>query len=195
MSRRHNLDTDRHRSNRSVLRIIGPLVLVAGIGLTVVGIGGFFLGAIGVMEEPPSNAEGIPSVFKVFFLAFLGIPMTFVGIVLTKFAYLGAVARYVASEAAPVGKDVTNYVIDGTKDAVGGLAQSVGAGIAAGMAGNQSSTETVDCPSCGAACDSGARFCSDCGTAIPGEVRCERCGAMNEPDAKFCNQCGRSTGV
>lgn len=194
MSRRYNLDTDRHRSNRSVLRIIGPIVLIAGILLTVVGIGGFFLGMINAFDQGPSF-DGPPSEFKLFFLAFIGIPLMGIGGAITKFAFMGSIARYAASEIAPVGKDTANYVIDGTKDAVGDLAQSVGAGIAAGMAGDQSSTETVDCPSCGEACDSGARFCSDCGTAIPGEVRCERCGAMNEPDAKFCDQCGRSTGA
>jgi hypothetical protein len=194
MARDYNLDTDKHRGNRSILRIIGPLILIIGILLTVVGIGGFFLGIVSSFDNGPSF-DGPPDSFKLFFLAFLGIPMMGIGAMITKFAYLGAVARYVASEAAPVAKDTTNYMIDGTKDAVGDLAQSVGSGFAAGMSGQVPEVETVDCPGCGEACDSGARFCSQCGTAIPGEVRCERCGTMNEPDAKFCDQCGQSTGV
>lgn len=195
MNRRHNLDTDQHRSNRSILRIIGPVILVIGILLTIVGIGGFIFGAISSFDSGPSF-DGPPDAFKLFFLAFLGLPMIGIGAMITKVAYFGAIARYVASEAAPVAKDTTNYMLDGTKDAIGGLAQSVGAGIAAGMAGGTiADAQTVDCTGCGAACDSGARFCDQCGTTIPGEVRCERCGAMNEPDAKFCDQCGRSTGV
>lgn len=190
MSSRHNLDTNQHRSNRSALRIIGPLILGIGVLLTVIGLLGFF-SAFG--SEP--SFDGPPAGIKLFSLAFIGIPMMGIGGAITKFAFMGAVARYAVSELAPVGKDTANYMIDGTKDAVGDLAQSVGAGIAAGMSGERPTTATVDCPGCGEACDSGARFCSDCGTAIPGEVRCERCGEMNEPDAKFCDQCGRSTGI
>ena len=37
MPRRYNLDTDRHRSNRSALRVIGPLILGLGVLLTVIG--------------------------------------------------------------------------------------------------------------------------------------------------------------
>ena len=194
MNRRYNLDTDQHRSNRSILRVIGPVILVIGILLTIVGIGGFIFGAIGEMNSGPSF-DGPPTGVKLFFLSFLGIPMIGIGAMITKFAYFGAIARYVASEAAPVAKDTTNYMLDGTKDAIGGLAQSVGAGIAAGMSWQTTAEETIDCPDCGEACDSGARFCSQCGGGIPGDVRCERCGAMNDPGAKFCDQCGRSTGV
>jgi len=190
MSRRHNLDTPQHHQTRSALRVIGPLILIIGLVLTIVGLSGFF----SAFGSGPSFG-GPPPGMRRFFLAFIGLPMMAVGGAITKFAFMGSVARYVASEAAPVVKDTTNYMIDGTKDAVGDLAQSVGAGIAAGMSGDKPSDDTVDCPGCGAACDSGARFCDQCGTAIPGEVRCERCGVMNEPDAKFCDQCGRSTGI
>ncbi|MGB0768126.1 MAG: double zinc ribbon domain-containing protein [Phycisphaeraceae bacterium] len=190
MRRDHNLDTDKHRSNRSILRIIGPLVLIAGIILTLIGFSTFVTG-FGQSESFGAPPPG----FKRFFLAFLGLPMIAFGAAMTKFAFMGAVARYASSEIAPVGKDTANYMIDGTKDAVSGLAQSVGSGLAAGLTGQATDIETVACPGCDEACDSGARFCSQCGTAIPGEVRCERCGAMNEPDARFCDQCGRSTGA
>lgn len=194
MNRRHNLDNERHRGNRSVLRIIGPLVLIVGIICTLVGVGGFFSTFIQGFTSGPGEMmeEGFGDGIKLFPLAFIGIPLMGIGGMITKFAYMGAVARYAASEIAPVAKDTTNYMIDGTKDAVGGLAQSVGAGIAAGLAGEKPAVEMVDCPQCGEACDSGARFCDQCGAAIPGPVRCESCGAMNEPDAKFCSQCGES---
>lgn len=197
MSRKYNLDTDQHRSNRSILRIVGPMILIVGILLTLIGVGGFFSTFIkGFTAGPGAMMEdGFGDGIKLFFLAFIGIPMMGIGGAITKFAFMGAVVRYAASEIAPVGKDTANYMIDGTKGAIGDLAQSVGAGIAAGMSGEKAGGDTVDCPGCSQACDSGARFCSDCGTAIPGEVRCERCGAMNEPDARFCNQCGRSTGA
>ena len=73
MSRDHNLDTDQHRSSRSILRIIGPVILIAGVVLTVVGFGGFFLGIVSSFESGPGFG-GPPSSFKLFFLAFLGLP-------------------------------------------------------------------------------------------------------------------------
>ncbi|MEO0474423.1 MAG: zinc ribbon domain-containing protein [Planctomycetota bacterium] len=161
MRRSYNLDTDKHRSNRSALRIIGPVILGVGVLLTVIGLVGFF----STFGSEPSF-DGPPEGVKLFFLCFIGIPMMAVGGAITKFAFMGAVARYIASEAAPVAKDTTNYMIDGTKDAVGDLAQSVGAGIAAGLAGEAAAQDTIDCPSCGAACDPGARFCSQCGASM-----------------------------
>lgn len=190
MSRRHKLDTDQHRSNRSVLRVMGPLILIAGLVLTLIGLSAFFTG----FGQSPSFGEPPPG-FRRFFLAFLGLPMMAIGGAITKFAFMGAVARYVASEAAPVAKDTTNYMIDGTRDAIGDLAQSVGAGIAQGLSGERPEADTIGCPSCGHACDPGARFCDQCGAKIPGEVRCESCQAMNDPDARFCSQCGVSMGI
>ncbi|MEM9346412.1 MAG: zinc ribbon domain-containing protein [Planctomycetota bacterium] len=189
MGRRYNLDNEKHRSNRSVLRIIGPLVLIIGVILTLVGFGGFVSTFLSDMSNGPSFG-GPPPGMKLFFLAFIGLPMIAIGGAITKFAFMGAVARYAASEIAPVAKDTTNYMIDGTKGAVGDLAQTVAGGIAAGLSGEKPGVEMVECPSCGEACDSGARFCDQCGAPIPGPVRCKSCGAMNEPDAKFCSQCG-----
>ena len=210
MSRRHKIDHSQHHQTRSVLRIIGPTIFLVGLILTIIGIAGFFSSFNSAWDSGPSFGSGFESMpgfdsgsgfghtqrdsgMSRFFLAFIGLPMMGVGAAISKFAFLGSVARYVASEAAPVVKDTTNYMIDGTKGAVSDLAQSVGAGIAAGMAGDQSTIETTDCPGCGEACDSGARFCDQCGTPIPGDVSCNACGEMNDPNAKFCNQCGQST--
>ena len=197
MSGKYNLDTQQHRSYRAVLRVVGPLMLIAGALLTLIGIGGFFTTFLEMGKRPPRFHDGPPPGIKLFFLAFLGMPILAIGAMITKFAYLGAVARYIASEGTPVAKDATNYMIDGTKDTVGDLAQSVGAGIAAGIAKGKpyAETETVHCPSCDQVCDSGARFCSHCGTLNPGDVRCTACDAMNAPDARFCDQCGQATGA
>ena len=186
MSRRHDIDTDRHRETRGCLRVVGPLLVVVGGVLTLIGFAGFF----SAFGSKPSF-DGPPEGVKLFFLCFIGLPMVAVGVAICKFAFLGSVARYVASEAAPVAKDTTNYMIDGTKDAVGDLAQSVTEGVAAGL-GGEAEAKTVDCASCNAPIDAGARFCPQCGVEVPGEVRCDRCGAMNDPSAKFCDQCGRS---
>jgi len=188
MARRYNLDTDKHRSNRSVLRVIGPMIMAIGGVLMLIGLLGFF----SAFGSKPSF-DGPPDGIKLFFLCFLGLPMLAVGGAITKFAYLGAVARYVASEAAPVAKDTANYMIDGTRDAIGDLTKTVVAGVAGGLKGDRPAEDLVPCTGCGHACDSGARFCNQCGTAIPGDVRCDGCGAMNDPSARFCEQCGQPT--
>ena len=56
-----------------------------------------------------------------------------IGSGICKFAFMGAVTRYIADEVAPVGKDVVNYMVDGTKDSVRDLAASVSEGISEGV--------------------------------------------------------------
>ncbi|MBV8553324.1 MAG: AAA family ATPase [Acidobacteriaceae bacterium] len=47
---------------------------------------------------------------------------------------------------------------------------------------------TSSCPSCGAAASPAAKFCEECGTALP--ARCPRCGSQVSRKAKFCPECG-----
>jgi len=54
--------------------------------------------------------------------------------------------------------------------------------------------DRADCPSCGTALPSNARFCAGCGTPIPArEARplfCVSCGARNDGSAGKCASCG-----
>jgi class 3 adenylate cyclase len=45
------------------------------------------------------------------------------------------------------------------------------------------------CPACGATIRGDARFCQDCGTALP--ASCPRCGAEVAAGARFCAACGQ----
>ncbi len=59
---------------------------------------------------------------------------------------------------------------------------------------------TIDCPSCGTAINSSAKFCSSCGVSIeatkavtvskPKPRFCENCGAQINSSARFCESCG-----
>lgn len=51
----------------------------------------------------------------------------------------------------------------------------------------------MNCQSCGAENDSGARFCQNCGAALA--LSCAQCGAPVPPRARFCNQCGAPQAV
>ncbi|MCI0335337.1 MAG: zinc ribbon domain-containing protein [Planctomycetes bacterium] len=166
----------RHENLRSILRVVGPSVAAVGLVFMVIGIGSFFLsfGSFG------------PTRF--FWCAFVGMPLLFVGVTISKFAFLGAVTRYTASEVAPVGKDVTNYMVDGTKDAIRDVATAIGEGFSA--AGSGVADRAVRCGKCGSENEVTANFCQQCGAPMSATKRCEKCGDLNDADARFCDHCG-----
>lgn len=152
-----------------VLRIVGPLVLIVG-GLSLVwGIYDIF-----VREN-----------MEFHFSPFVGMFLLFVGAVMTASGFAGAVARYQANQIAPVGKDVVNYMVEGTQESVQAVTRSIAAGLRDGMVGEGA---TARCPKCGAGNQPGSKFCDQCGG--PMLVACGGCGASNQPGSKFCDQCG-----
>lgn len=52
---------------------------------------------------------------------------------------------------------------------------------------------SVTCPSCATANAAGAKFCTNCGTALPSAEphACSGCGTPLAPGARFCASCGR----
>jgi predicted ATPase/class 3 adenylate cyclase len=51
----------------------------------------------------------------------------------------------------------------------------------------------ISCPSCGTVAAAGAKFCSECGTALA--RLCQSCGTPADPTAKFCAECGAALGT
>jgi ribosomal protein L40E len=109
-----------------------------------------------------------------------------VGVMISKFAFFGAVARYIAGEATPVGKDVTNYIVAETKGSFRDAATAIGEGLRAAK-----DDRKTQCPKCGSEQDADAAFCDQCGTSL--SRRCGKCGAINDPNARFCDKCGTAT--
>ena len=116
------LESPKHSGVRKFLRIAGPLTLGAGALLIAVGLGSFFL-AMFSHSGPP----------VLFVCAFIGMPLAFIGVVMCMFGFIGALARYVAAEQAPVARDTINYMADGTQDAVRTIARSAAQGVAEGI--------------------------------------------------------------
>ena len=168
-----------HTGIRGVLRIVGPGLVIVGLIFTAVGIGSFF-SSFGSFGGMPRN----------FWCAFVGLPMIGVGIAISKFAFLGAIGRYMAGEVAPVAKDTFNYMADGTKDGVRNIAGAIGEGLRAGGAQGGSAT-VVRCHKCNAENDADAKFCDNCAAPLMKTKACPSCGEMNDPDARFCDNCGR----
>ena len=125
-------------------------------------------------------------------MPFLGIPLLFVGGVMTQFGYMGKVARFMAQEMAPVGKDTFNYMADGTQEGVKTVAAAVGQGLAAGgvALGGKAATK-VRCHKCNALAEDGAKFCPQCASPLGKTKPCPNCRELNDPDAKFCDNCGQ----
>jgi hypothetical protein len=108
-------------ATRKTLRRVGILVLGIGGLLTLLGIGSFF-GSFGSFEPP-----------RFFWCVFLGMPLIFVGAIMTIFGFMGAIGRYVAGESSPVAKDVINYMGDNTQPGVKSIAKAVTQGIKEGL--------------------------------------------------------------
>jgi hypothetical protein len=117
----NQLKSPQHDSVRKVLRTGGPALIGVGLILMIIGFASFF----GSFSGP-----GMPNYF---WCAFLGMPVLFVGIVMTKWGYLGAAYRYVAGETAPVLKDTANYIGEGIQPGVKAVAKAVTEGIREGQ--------------------------------------------------------------
>jgi hypothetical protein len=166
-----------HDELRDTLRVVGPAVVGVGVIFLVIGIGSFF-SAFGSFQPP-----------RYFWCAFVGIPLMALGVAICRFAFMGAVARYMADEVAPVGKDVVNYMADGTKDAVRDVAAAVGEGFREGPAAKE--PRAVHCPKCNADNEASANFCKACGAPMAQRKECPACGELNDADARFCDHCGK----
>ncbi|MBN1362354.1 MAG: zinc ribbon domain-containing protein [Sedimentisphaerales bacterium] len=161
-----------HAKTRNTLRTVGPILIVLGLVLIVLGIAGIFL---------------VSPVCIV--LAFVGMPVLFVGSSMSMFGFVGRMARYQAQEVAPVAKDTFNYMAKGTSDGVRTMASALGQGLREGGFGG-SSQMMVRCHQCNALVPDGATFCSQCGQTLGKTKPCPGCQELNELDAKFCDNCG-----
>jgi RNA polymerase subunit RPABC4/transcription elongation factor Spt4 len=169
-----------HKGPLALFRVLGPVILGLGILLIVIAMVDFF-SCFGSMREP-----------RFIWMPFLGIPMLFVGGVLSQFGYAGKVARFMAQEMAPVGKDTFNYLADGTQEGIKTVAAAVGKGLAEGgvALGTKGATK-VRCQKCNTLAEDGAKFCPQCGGAMIQDKPCPNCKHLNDTDAKFCDNCGQ----
>ena len=171
-----------HGKKKQVIRYIGIALLVVGAILILIGLGSFFA-SFGSKGGPP----------RYFWCAFLGMPISFVGTVLTGYGFMGAVARYTAGEAAPVAKDTFNYMAEGTQDGVRTLASAIGQGLR-GDTTPGSTASGVRCMKCTHINSAETKFCGECGFSLQKSKPCPSCAEVNDPDARFCDNCGHSFG-
>lgn len=84
--------SDPNRGKRTTFRVLGAIVLLAGVLLLLVALMDFFAS----MSSDSFDAEPTR-----FWMAFIGVPLLAVGAWLLQFGYLGAVSSFAASESRP----------------------------------------------------------------------------------------------
>ena len=168
-----------HGDKRRIVRLIGMCLLAIGGILILIGMVSFFAAFGG--NGPP----------RYFWCAFLGMPIFFVGSVLTMFGFVGAVSRFSAGEMAPVAKDTFNYMAEGTQDGVKTLASAIGQGLR-GDTSPGASAPGIRCSKCNNTNDVEAKFCDECGFSLQKTKPCPSCAEVNDPDARFCDNCGHA---
>lgn len=156
---------DNQKGLRKKLTILGIILLLTGLGFSIVGMSDFFM-SMGSFNAPTK-----------FWCNFIGMPLIFAGIVLVVTSNQGKIARFTANQTAPVAKDVTNYMVDGTRDEVVKTFKEA------------TNKNGKICPKCGATNDHDASFCDNCGTQL---IKvCPNCGMPNDTNAKYCDECGK----
>ncbi len=175
MDQQPRFPDERHAKARVVLRWVGPVLLALGVVLTAIG---FYTVIAGDPFGEPLRAA----------LPFVGMPLMFVGGVMSMYGYMGALARYHAGEITPVAGQAFNRFAEDTRPSLRAMAGAVSEGMRSHPGTRD---ETRNCPSCGRGNNSDANFCDQCGAAMPAARTCPGCGRNNDPQARYCDGCGR----
>ncbi len=150
----------KHRIKRTVLRVLGAALALAGLGCSIAGFVDLAK-AFGERRMP------------MFWLFFIGFPLIGVGIFLLSAGFHRAINRYIKDENAPVFNEMGHQIAPG----LSAISEALKTG-----------GEKTVCPKCGADNDKDAKFCKSCGAAL--SRVCPKCGTPNSADAKFCDNCG-----
>jgi hypothetical protein len=117
------LKSPHHDTIRAMLRVAGPLLMLAGAGFMATALVSFF-SAFGSFEPP-----------RYFWCFFVGIPLLGIGGLLSKLGYMGAISRYIAGELAPVAKDGFNDVAAGVGPGIRSVSRAAAEGFREGSKG------------------------------------------------------------
>ena len=186
MNEYQKLSGSSHKPIRQILRVAGPIILFVGIACVTVSTISVVLVISGVIR----NGSGPPPFFWLFFI---GGPILVVGFGMTSAGYMGALARYQASEMAPVASDTVNYMGKAAQPGIKSIAGAISEGLAEGANASvtTASADAITCPDCNAVNQAGSQFCDQCGTLLA-DIACPKCQSPNQPGSKFCDQCGTS---
>jgi hypothetical protein len=159
---------------RATLKIIGPIVIGAGVLLIIFGVQDERRAEERRTQQSREFMAGKRDIHDIdhgppagFFMIGGGMFAIVLGLGLLGFAFQKAFLRYQMRQYAPV-----------VKEAIREVAPALASG------------GTRVCPRCQTDCPTDAKFCKQCGAALA-PAACSHCGATNDPDSKFCSSCGR----
>lgn len=150
----------KHLAIKKTLKIVGPIVAIAGLVFAIIGFVDFF----GSMSD-----FGRPTKFWCFFVGF---PLIAVGVGMTAWGFQREIASYSMRENAPVFNEAGKKIQPGVR----AIADAV------------KNSDVRICPSCGSENDNDAAFCKKCGASLV--KKCPSCGADLDAGALFCDKCG-----
>ena len=162
-----NKNNNTHESVKKKLKVIGAVVLAAGIICTVIGLVDFFAAFNSESAKPP----------KLFFLLFIGILLLGVGLSLMAFGFRREIMRYAKNEGVPVVNEASEELSLAVKNVVSAAKE--------GVLGENKGKVVCEC---GAVNPGDNKFCKECGKALYSV--CPGCGAKVERESKFCGECG-----
>lgn len=154
-------ERQRHEKKRLMFKILGAILAAIGLALTVVALIDFF--------KAFSDPSKMP---QLFFLAFIGMPLFAVGMVMMIFGFRKDIATFVKNDSVPimqqVGEEMTPTIVS---------------------IGNAVRGDKTICPTCGEQNDPDAGFCKKCGKQLV--RKCPYCGQTVDHDSEFCKSCGK----
>ena len=106
---------NRNSGIRGTLRIVGFIILPAGLIFAATGFIDFF-------SAFAFGGHGFPTKF---WCAFVGLPLIGLGISCLKAGYLREIGGYVAGESAPVATDTLKYVSEELRPSIQNIAQDI----------------------------------------------------------------------
>ncbi|KQW42545.1 hypothetical protein ASC77_22995 [Nocardioides sp. Root1257] len=130
---------ERNKTQRTVLRVLGVVLLLAGAYLLVTG---------GMAFADDASSSDVDGGFGPILRLGAGGFLAVFGLGALNAGFLGAQARYAAGETMPVVKDSAAYLSDG--EGILGVGRTAG----------------PFCSRCGVRNDGDATFCDSCGTAL-----------------------------
>ena len=135
----------KHLQLKTLFRRLGPLLIVSGVVCVITAMLDLFTLDL---EEP-----------KHFWLFFIGIPVIFIGFIVTYAGYGQDAAKYMSREMAPVASETFNYITEETQEGLETVAKAV-------QRGKVEVVQAKQCSSFHTLNKIDANFCNECGASI-----------------------------
>jgi len=168
---------------RTILLIVGLLLLAGGATLIV----------LGIINKDSYGHSSPAFIIPGAFIAFFGIACLIHTIFLTLVAHQREIVSYQASATMPVAGEIGEKVIDfadRNSEKVGNTIGNVVGGVKKGWRDGAATEKNVVCPKCQYKNDPTDKFCGGCGEKLEQKKHCTNCGAELKETDKFCAACG-----